>query len=1149
MFGLKLLNFLGEARITVNTEARKFRRAPSPSQPDQGPRGLEQIDAFSLGPRVSASPTRAKRNYAHHMRVLPLLFAFSACSGGSPPTASDQDTDTSQSAGDSGYDGGASTSADAGQDADTEADADAATSDDADPGRDAATSDGGGRDTDTDAATNDDAGGTEFPPTGELLITELMADNGNTIEDEVLGSPDWVELYNPGPEAVDLAGWTLTDDPDAVDLDDFSDAVLGAGEFLVLLATGEATTGLAFKLKSAGEEVILRDASGALVDRVSFGAQRRDVSWGRPQDVSSQVLLDDGDEARLTAGAPSAWAEPDTDDATWGTVVLPVGTDSRTDDAENVALLGVATQSTDFSSSYPASSALDDEWSTFTHTATGDFTPWWQVDLGDTATLTDIVLLNRLGCCPERLYNVTVEILDADERTIWTSTLLNAVPTDGTPTSPGDTLDAGLDEVVRGRFVRVSKEAVGGTYESEWLTLAEVQVMGLWAPPYASWIASDIGAELDAGSGEVVLRVPVFALDAPPSRLRLEVRADDAFEATWDTVTVASANLDALDDVDVGEPVAFYLDPTLTTAGGLLAVRLVDVGGDDAFLGLRLVAQDINTDIAAEATVYFPEPTPGEPNGQGFAGFVDAPTTDQARGWLDGPTTVTLSTETAGASMVYTLDGTVPSAENGTRVDAARGTLDVDGTTTLRAIAVLEGWADSPVTTVTWLDMDEVLRQPTAPLGMPDTWDAVSQSAIAGDYEMDPEVVEDPAYSEDIVTGLRAIPVLSLVLPHDDLWDASTGIYINSTERGAAWERATSMEIVEPDGSSFHGDCGVRIHGYGWRPHSNTMKHSFRLEFRRDYGEPKLEYPLFPDAPVDRFDSIVLRSQGSRGWQDFRDPEQAQYIRDAFARDTALAMGKADGHAAYVHLFLNGLYWGLYMAVERPDADFGAEYFGGDADEYDAINRRTSTNEAIDGDLEAYNRLVALADEDLTVQANYDAVAALVDVDDLIDYMLIHQFTSNRDGPERFSHNNMRGVRRRVAGERFRFFVWDMEYSLWNAEDNVNIDVDVPGSASHVYAQLRTNEDFRRRYAERAAAHLGAGGALSADEASARYEARAEEVFDAVVAESARWGDTDREVPYTRDVEWAEERRRLTEEYFPYRTSSLVNQLREAGLY
>jgi hypothetical protein len=474
--------------------------------------------------------------------------------------------------------------------------------------------------------------------------------------------------------------------------------------------------------------------------------------------------------------------------------------------------------------------------------------------------------------------------------------------------------------------------------------------------------------------------------------------------------------------------------------------------------------------------------------------------------------------------------------------------LDLDGTTLVRAVAWKDGWGDSPVVTHTFLDMDEIVSQPAAPPGVPTTWDGLSQSPIAGDYEMDPDVTLDPAYADDLRAGLRAIPSLSIVMPGEDLWADDTGIYVHSTQRGEDWERAASVEILEPDGTHFQGDCGVRVHGYGWRPHSNTRKHSLRLEFRREYGESKLAYPLFPDAPVDRFDSIVLRSQGSRGWQDFRDPEQAQYIRDAFARDTALAMGKDDGHAAFVHLYLNGLYWGLYMAVERPDADFGAERFGGDADEYDAINRRTTTNEAIDGTLDAYYTLLDLADQDLTVTANYDAVAAMIDLDDLIDYMLIHQYTTNRDGPEQFNHNNMRGVRRRLDGERFRFFVWDMEYSLWNATDNYNIDVDVAGSVSHVYARLRANPDFRDRYAQRAQTHLD-GGALAADAALARWETRAVEIEDAIVAESARWGDADRSAPYTRDVEWAEERRRLTEEYFPARTDVLIQQLQDAGLY
>jgi hypothetical protein len=376
------------------------------------------------------------------------------------------------------------------------------------------------------------------------------------------------------------------------------------------------------------------------------------------------------------------------------------------------------------------------------------------------------------------------------------------------------------------------------------------------------------------------------------------------------------------------------------------------------------------------------------------------------------------------------------------------------------------------------------------------------------------------------------------------------GLYLHPTERGAAWERPASVEWLLPDGTrGFAEACGVRIHGYGWRSNEVTPKHSLRLEFSRDYGRPKLEYPLFPDSPVSRFDSIVLRAGGSKTWLDFRDPAQGQYLHDAFARDTARDMGKVDGHAAFAHLYLNGLYWGLYNLVERPEADFGAEYFGGEPGEYDAINRRTVTNEAIDGNLEAYDALLARADADVSTAEGLAAVEALLDVDDLIDYMLIHQYTTNRDGPCCFSHNNMRGLRRRTDDGRFRFFVWDMEYSLWSAEDDTNVEIDVPGAVSHVYARLRLNADFRARYAARAALHLGPGGALTADAAAARYEARATEIFQALLAESARWGDHGRPEPYTRDVEWRAEYDRLMTTYFPRRTAALIDQLRAAGLY
>ena len=57
-------------------------------------------------------------------------------------------------------------------------------------------------------------------------------------------------------------------------------------------------------------------------------------------------------------------------------------------------------------------------------------------------------------------------------------------------------------------------------------------------------------------------------------------------------------------------------------------------------------------------------------------------------------------------------------------------------------------------------------------------------------------------------------------------------------------------------------------------------------------------------------------------------------IRDQFIRDSLLAMGQVDaGRGTYVHLFLNGLYWGVYNVHERPDSAHYAEYHGGDADD------------------------------------------------------------------------------------------------------------------------------------------------------------------------------------------------------------------------
>ncbi len=59
-------------------------------------------------------------------------------------------------------------------------------------------------------------------------------------------------------------------------------------------------------------------------------------------------------------------------------------------------------------------------------------------------------------------------------------------------------------------------------------------------------------------------------------------------------------------------------------------------------------------------------------------------------------------------------------------------------------------------------------------------------------------------------------------------------------------------------------------------------------------------------------------------------------IRDQWARDTLLAMGQEDaGRGTYVHLYINGLYWGMYSPAERPDDAFVSASQGGERDDWD----------------------------------------------------------------------------------------------------------------------------------------------------------------------------------------------------------------------
>ena len=62
------------------------------------------------------------------------------------------------------------------------------------------------------------------------------------------------------------------------------------------------------------------------------------------------------------------------------------------------------------------------------------------------------------------------------------------------------------------------------------------------------------------------------------------------------------------------------------------------------------------------------------------------------------------------------------------------------------------------------------------------------------------------------------------------------------------------------------------------------------------------------------------------------------YMFNRFTDDTMLDMGNLNPHGRFIHLYLNGTYWGQYHLRERWSADMLAQYLGGEKEDYEAIN-------------------------------------------------------------------------------------------------------------------------------------------------------------------------------------------------------------------
>lgn len=1035
----------------------------------------------------------------------------------------------------------------------------------------------------------------------DLRITEIMADNEFGIADEDGEVQDWIELFNPQAAPVALAGWHLTDNPNNMTQWTFPSGIIPARGFLVIFASGKDRRDplgkwhTNFRLAKEGEYLALVRPDGVTVTSEfapQFPPQIPGASFGVGMTVERFPLVTESWPGRLHVPTDdfdgSGWSLPDFDDSGWTPIEMGIGYERPPEDGgdpglpvADVTQPGDLIQPTSFNSpgGEGVEMAIDNNPGT-------KYLNFDKLNAGFTVTpavgSTVVVGLRFTSAndAPER--DPTSFTLEGSND----GSAFAAIASGAIPEFPARfyTVEVSFENDLSYQHYRLRFPSVRNNAAANSVQIAEVEFLGRTGPPppvFAGLINTDVEYLMFERNASAWVRLPFHLPEgAPLEDLVLRVRYDDGFVAYLNGVQVAQANAPAnpafhstalLDRPSEQAlraetfPMADYVH-LLTPGPNLLAFHALNDRSDS--LHFLLGAELVNLRVTLGTSGFFAQPTPGEFNAERSQGRVAEPMPSLPRGFHSGPIALSLSSATPGAMIRFTLDGRTPSPAVG---HVYIGPIQLATGGPLRAIAFKDGWIPSQVTTHTYLILDEVIRQDAARAaarGFPPVW-----GSTPADYDMDPNMIGPDGrdvyggrYARSIRDDLLALPSISLVMQLDDLF-GPTGIYSNPENRGDAWERPVSFEIFEPDdpAGGFQVDAGIRIQGGAFRRFDLTKKKSFRIVFRRLYGPSMLDHPLFGPTAADRFNNFILRANSNDAWP--YAGGNALYIRDAFAMETARAMGSVASHTRFAHLYINGLYWGLYNPVERPDAAFSASYHGGDRDTWDALNQDGLTH----GTADAWNRLITALNEDLSDNEIYQRIQGrnpdgtpnpafenLLDVDNMIDYMILNLYIGNTDWP----HRNYWVGRDRAGPKGFQFYPWDSETAL--GFTGLNTDrTGVDGAVARPYAAARANAEFRMRFADRVHQHFSEGGVFYVNPAqpawnpdqpennvpAARVAALASTVEAAMVGESARWGDQMGTGPYTRDGHWIDARDALLNNYLPRRSAIVLDQFRAAGLY
>lgn len=427
--------------------------------------------------------------------------------------------------------------------------------------------------------------------------------------------------------------------------------------------------------------------------------------------------------------------------------------------------------------------------------------------------------------------------------------------------------------------------------------------------------------------------------------------------------------------------------------------------------------------------VYFVKTTRGSPNSiLSYSSISKTPVFSIQGGFYNGNQTIVLTAESQGTEIHFTTNGSTPDSASSVYM----GPIVITRTTALRARTFETGALPSLTLTQTYL-IDEEIN----------------------------------------------LPVISIVTDSANFFDDSIGIYITGTNgiRGSCdatvrnlnqdWERPVNIELYEKDGSlAFNQEAGIKI--FGGCSRTRFPQKSLALYARKGYGKGSFDYKLFPDKNIYHFKSFVLRSSA--------DDQVRTFMRDALAQYVAIGDMDLDFQAYRpAVVYFDGEYWGIHNLREKISEHYIVSNYNIDKKD---INILQSNNSAVYGTQVQYIDLMNyIKVNSLATTAAYTYFKSQIEIDQFIDYEILHIYLAERDWP---GNNIKYWNSNTIEQKRWRWICFDLDQTFIRTTSNTLADATAingpswpnPPWSTLLLRSLLDNHDFRNRFIQRYAFYI-----------------------------------------------------------------------------